>query len=84
MRGMESWAVHFAIIFSLRFMDSILDSFWVRFGLVLGYFWELNSSQVGTNMHLEVVFFENVDFHEIIVKPTKNEHSGTWVNIGAP
>ena len=48
-------------------LKSILNSFWVRFGLVLGSFWppfgSSNRVKLGTKCILNRHFLENVDFH---------------------
>ena len=43
-------------------LNSILDSFWIRFGLVLVAFWEVKSGHVGTKMRLEALFFRKCRF----------------------
>ena len=53
--------------FFASILDSILDSFWVRFGLVLGSFWppfgSPNRVKLGTQCILNRHCCENVDFH---------------------
>ena len=48
-------------------LESMLDSLWVRFGLLSDTFWLLpwgpKSGQVGPKLRLEASFFENDDFH---------------------
>ena len=53
--------------FFASILDSILDSSWVRFGLVLGAFWDPfwspNRVKFGQKCVSSAYFFENVDFH---------------------
>ena len=53
--------------FFASILDSILDSFWIRFGLVLDLFWipfgSSNRVKLGQECVLSGNFFENVDFH---------------------
>ena len=53
--------------FSASIFRSILDSFWIRFGLVLGPFWtpfgSPNRVKLGQKCILSGHFFENADFH---------------------
>ena len=53
--------------FFASILGSNLDSFWVRFGLVLGPFWtpfgSPNRVKLGQNCVLSGHFFENADFH---------------------
>ena len=62
--------------FFVSILDSILDSSWVRFGLVLGAFWDPfgspNRVKLGQKCVLKRSFFENVDFHETLEKPMRN------------
>ena len=61
--------------FFTSILSSILDSFWIRFGVVLGSFWTSfgspNRAKLGPKCVLSRLFFENVDFHETIVKPMR-------------
>ena len=53
--------------FFASILDSILDSFWIGFGLVLGSFWSPfgspNRIKLGSKCVLSRHFFEKVDFH---------------------
>ena len=53
--------------FFASILDSILDSFWIRFGLVLDLFWipfgSSNRVKLGQECVLSGNFFENADFH---------------------
>ena len=53
--------------FFASILDSILDSFWIGFGLVLGSFWtpfgSPNRVKLGSKCVLSRHFFEKLDFH---------------------
>ena len=61
MPGMEPRAVDFSIIFRFDFgldFGLVLGPFWARLGRLLGPFWEAKSGQVGSKIHLEVIFVQ--------------------------
>ena len=57
-------------------LKSILDSFWVRFGLVLGSFWPPfggpNRVKLDTKCILNRPLFENGDVQKTLEKPRRN------------
>ena len=65
--------------FFASILDSILDSSWVRFGLVLGSFWHAfgspNRVKLDTKSVLKRYFFKNVDFHADLRFPMKNHQN---------
>ena len=64
--------------FFASILDSILDSFWIRFGLVLGSFWtpfgHPNRVKLGLKCVLSRHYFENVDFSRSVVFPRRGPH----------
>ena len=63
--------------FIASILSSVLDSFWIRFGLVLGSFWDpfgTPNRQVGSKMRLEASLFENADLHVVVVKPIQKNN----------
>ena len=68
--------------------DSIVESFWVSFGLVLGSFWHPFGSthrvKLGKNSILKQSCIEKVDVHEALEKRCKNQHFevGAWGGFG--
>ena len=64
--------------FFVSILSSILDSFWIRFGVVLGSFWrpfgKPNRVKLGPKRVLSRHFFENVDFSRNAVSPRREPH----------
>ena len=62
--------------FFASILSSILDSFWVRFGLVLGAFWDPfggpNRVKLGQKCVLDRHLFENDDVQKTLEKPMRN------------
>ena len=59
--------------FFATILTSVLDSFGGRLRLLWAAFWGVESSQVGTKCVLKHIFVcENVDVHEINLKPLEN------------
>ena len=62
--------------FFASILDSILDSSWVRFGLVLGASWDPfgspNRIKLGQKCVLNHNLFENDDVQKVLEKPVRN------------
>ena len=63
--------------FFASILDSILDSSWVRFGLVLGAFWDPfgspNPLKLSQKCVLNRHLFENDDVQKTLEKPMRND-----------